>query len=299
VVLDDRGKVLEVIDTGGILRESSHLEYYNGVITPGFIVPSYRMTGESDDWPEPAFRDFDLLLRRKGIKAIGLIERQGSHFRLKRESPVTYHTILELCPRPDGEEFEIYRQGMEVITEAWNEYGQSCSVSCCTPSLMETEMAAYILRYAASHQQVIPLEGDQKWPLPGQMARLNQLVEQLTEDPPAGLLRNAHLVVIHDPAGPHENGGTHPLEILTTFHFPGTGSDPDILPAMMKWQDLPVRPSLPDMLPAFTLDAARALFEDKTLGSIEPGKTPGLNLLSGTEPGTFRLTAESTLRILA
>jgi hypothetical protein len=299
VVLDEGDQVLEVIDTGGRLEESSHLEFYNGIITPGFAVPCYRMRGGIDVWPESEFREFDRLLRRKGIKAIGVIEGHGSHFRLKNESPVTYHTILELCPGPDEEEFEVYRRGMDVITEAWNEHGQTCSVSCCTHSLMETDLATFILRYAASHQQLIPLEGDQQWPLPVQLARLKQLAEQLSEDPPAGLLRNAHVVMIHDPAGPGENEVAHPEELLTTFHFPGTGRDPDILRAMKRWQDRPGRPSVPDMLPAFTLEAARALFEDHSLGSIEPGKTPGLNLLSGTEPGTLRLTAESTLKVLA
>ena len=281
------------------MGESSQLEFYNGIVTPGFVVPCYRINEGKDIWPERAFRDFDQLLRRKGIKAVGVIEGHGSHFGLKKESPVTYHTILELCPGTDKEEFEVFRRGVDWITEAWNEHGQACSLSCCTPSLMETEIATFILQYAASHHQVILLEGDHRWPLPGQLARLKQLAEQQSEDPSAGLLRNAHVVMIHDRAGPDENEGAHPAEMLTTFHFPGTGRDLDILSIMMTWQDLPARPSLQDMLPAFTLDAARALFEDHSFGSIEPGKTPGLNLLSGTEPGTFRLTAESTLRVLA
>jgi hypothetical protein len=301
LVLGDEGNVLEVIDTGGQLRESSHLEYYPGIITPGFIIPCYRMAGLSDDIAESAFRDFDRLLLRQGIKGIGVLERQGGHFEIKEESPVTYHTILELCPGKNQDEFEAYQQGINIITEAWNEHNQTCSISCCTSSLMETDLTVYILRYAAGHQQVIPLKGENKWSLSEQMARLNQLMEHVSEVPTAGLLTNAHVVMMHDLVNPQESAsmvaGTG-REILPAFHFPVPDKDLNILSTMMMWQDLWDQSSLLDVLPAFTIDAAKALFEDKTLGSIEPGKTPGLNLLSNTEPGTFRLTAESTFRVL-
>jgi imidazolonepropionase-like amidohydrolase len=67
---------------------------------------------------------------------------------------------------------------------------------------------------------------------------------------------------------------------------------------MLELQGLSSHRSLLDVLPAFTLNAAEALFEDDVLGSIEPGKTPGLNLISNTEPGTFRLSGKSTFRVL-
>ncbi|MDP4189049.1 MAG: S-adenosylhomocysteine deaminase, partial [Bacteroidota bacterium] len=37
VVLDDGGLILDVIDTGGILREAENIEFYNGILVPGFI----------------------------------------------------------------------------------------------------------------------------------------------------------------------------------------------------------------------------------------------------------------------
>jgi predicted amidohydrolase YtcJ len=56
--------------------------------------------------------------------------------------------------------------------------------------------------------------------------------------------------------------------------------------------------SLQDVIAAYTLTAAEVLFEDNNLGSIEPGKKPGLILLSNLEPGTFKLSGKSTLRVL-
>jgi hypothetical protein len=298
VVIDDDGSILEVIDTGGRLRESSHLEFYKGMITPGFVLPCYRSEGKADALTASAFRDFDRMLLQQGIKGIGIIERKAGHFAAKMESTVSYHTILELCTVPDLEEFDVYQQGIDLIAEGWNEYNQACSVSCCTSSLMETDIAAYILQYAAGHQLVIPLENTQQWSMPEQLERLKQQMGRVSEDPPEGIKRNAHLVLIHDRAVLKAIADAESEEVLATFHIPRPKQVPNILEAMLDLQESSPGYSLPDVIPAFTLKAAEILFEEQTLGSIEPGKIPGLNLISNIEPGTFRLTGESTFRVL-
>jgi len=298
VVIDDDGGILEVIDTGGKLRESSKLEFYNGIVTPGFVLPWYRATGQANTFTESAFRDFDLLLFQQGIKGIGILEKRACHFARKKESPVTYHTILELCPGSDQEEFEVYQQGIDLITEGWNEFNQSCSVSCCTSSLMETDLAGYILQFAATHQLVIPLENSYKWSLPEQLARLKQQMERVSEEPPEGIKLNAHLVLIHDQADLPATARPDLAELLATFHSSRPEQNLNILEAMLALQELSSERSLLDVIPAYTLNAAEALFEENNLGSIEAGKKPGLNLLSDMEPGTFRLTEKSMLRVL-
>jgi len=296
VVIDDDGSIREVIGTGGRLSESSNLEFYNGIITPGFVLPWYRAEGQANTFTEPAFRDFDRSLLQQGIKGIGLVEKRAGHFAKKKESRVTYHTILELCPGTEQEEFEVYRQGIDLISGAWNEFSQVCSVSCCTSSLMETDITAYILQYAAAHRLVIPLENSRKWSLEEQLIRLKQQMERVSEQPPEGIKLNAHLVLIHDQGDPAAVTGLE--EILAVYHSTRPDQNLNMLEAMLAWQESSSERSLLDTLPAYTLMAAEALFEDHTLGSIEPGKTPGLNLLSYTEPGTFRLTGKTTLRVL-
>ena len=37
LILDGQGKILDVKDTGGNLREEAGLEFYNGILIPGFI----------------------------------------------------------------------------------------------------------------------------------------------------------------------------------------------------------------------------------------------------------------------
>ena len=298
VVVDDDGSILEVIDTGGKLRESSKLEFYKGIITPGFVLPWYRVPGQANTFTESTFRDFDLLLFKQGIKGIGIVEKRAGHFAKKKESPVAYHTILELCPGSDQEEFEVYQQGINMISEGWNEFNQACSVSCCTSSMMETDMAGYILQYAARHQLVIPLEDSEMWSLPDQLIRLKQQMERMSEEPPEGMRLNAHLLLIHDHSDLHATSCQDMEEVMITFHIKKPKQNFNILEAMLALQELYPEGSLLDVLPAYTLKAAEALFEDNNLGSIEPGKKPGLNLLSDMEPGTFKLTGKSSLKVL-
>ena len=37
LILNDDGRVSDIIDTGGTMQEMEHLEFYNGIIVPGFI----------------------------------------------------------------------------------------------------------------------------------------------------------------------------------------------------------------------------------------------------------------------
>jgi len=109
---------------------------------------------------------------------------------------------------------------------------------------------------------------------------------------------NTHLVLIHEhsdlPAPAHQDLE----EVMNTYHFIKPKQNLNMLEAMLALQELSPEDSLLDVIPTYTLKAAEALFEDNNLGSIDPGKKPGLNLLSDLEPGTFRLTEKSTLKVL-
>ena len=37
IVLDDNNTIIEIIDNGGELKETYNLEFYNGIIVPGFV----------------------------------------------------------------------------------------------------------------------------------------------------------------------------------------------------------------------------------------------------------------------
>jgi hypothetical protein len=123
-------------------------------------------------------------------------------------------------------------------------------------------------------------------------------MERVSEEPPEGMKRNAHLVLIQNRPSLPAKSAFGLSEILVSFPFLRPKENPSVLESMFIMQELSARSSLLDVLPGYTINAAEALFEDNLLGSIEPGKTPGLNLVSDLEPGTFKLTGKSTFRVL-
>jgi hypothetical protein len=52
------------------------------------------------------------------------------------------------------------------------------------------------------------------------------------------------------------------------------------------------------VLPAFTLHAAERIFEEDKLGSIDPGKRPGLNLITLPDPHSVQPLAPASLKVL-
>jgi cytosine/adenosine deaminase-related metal-dependent hydrolase len=121
VEISDEGKVRAIIDTKGELKESRNLEFYNGVITPGFVnthchlelsglkgelkqnaglpkflkkVINYRNQGNSSN----SFRAIELydgFMRQKGIVAVGDISNTDLTVTTKIKSEIYYHTFIE------------------------------------------------------------------------------------------------------------------------------------------------------------------------------------------------------------
>ena len=52
------------------------------------------------------------------------------------------------------------------------------------------------------------------------------------------------------------------------------------------------------LIAIFTIDAAKAIDLEKEMGSLSPGKRPGLMLLSGMDYQNLRLTEKSHLKRL-
>ena len=114
VEISDDGKVQAIIDTKGELKESRNLEFYNGVITPGFVnthchlelsglrgklkqnaglpnflkeIINYRKQGSSKD-SFKAIELYDGLMRQNGIVAVGDISNTDLTITTKIKSEI-------------------------------------------------------------------------------------------------------------------------------------------------------------------------------------------------------------------
>ncbi|MEA2107239.1 MAG: amidohydrolase family protein [Bacteroidota bacterium] len=122
VEIDDQGKILNIIDTEGAISESRNLEFYNGVLTPGFVnshchlelselknvleekrgLPffiqqmfEYRKQSKTNRTFQ-AIEDADESMVQNGIVAVGDIVNTNTTIETKRKSKIYYHSFVEI-----------------------------------------------------------------------------------------------------------------------------------------------------------------------------------------------------------
>jgi len=247
ITVDKDGRILDLQDTGGMLREEPGLEYYNGFIVPGFVIPWVRLDEVS------GIRVLDHDLHKNGIKGIGLVLNESmasdGGFQLMAKSSTFYHPVIELCPESGEEEFEVFNRGINLISHAWNEFNLSCSLTICSQALNPGDLGKYLDEYSSSHKNMVPP------PDPG--SHIHGPAEHLIVSFPSSSLNIMNIIQL-----------SHP------------------------------RKDIKEVLPWYTLDAAAAIFEGNELGSIEPGKNAGLNLITGLDPETSRITDKTCVKVL-
>jgi len=121
IELDDNSEIINIIDTKGQVKEDASLEYYSGVIVPGFVnahchIELSHMKGVIDNKTVkglPGFideiiskRNFPKDLEEKihkadremnfgGTVAVGDISNTDDSFNVKKNSNIYYHTFIE------------------------------------------------------------------------------------------------------------------------------------------------------------------------------------------------------------
>ena len=136
IVLDDNGFILDIIDTNGNLPEIENLEFYNGILVPGFInahchlelshlknkvkdhtglpefllqVYNLRKTDKEEILTKILLADKEMY--RNGIVAVGDISNNNLSFDIKSKSKLKYQTFIEI--------FDINNNTEEVLKKAY------------------------------------------------------------------------------------------------------------------------------------------------------------------------------------
>lgn len=122
ITFDKNGKILELIDTQGDFKEIANLEFYNGVIVPGFVnahchlelshlknkIPQKEKlsnfvshvvklrdyVSEEEKIRTAQIADFQMI--NNGIIAVGDISNSEYSFQTKEKSKIHYHTFVEV-----------------------------------------------------------------------------------------------------------------------------------------------------------------------------------------------------------
>jgi aminodeoxyfutalosine deaminase len=143
VVLDNNNTISEIIDTSGIVKEIPFLEYFNGIITPGFINAhchlelSYmrnlfhktqnlsgfieQMLHKKQSFNkeiEDAIECADYEMRSNGIVACGDISNTTDSFQTKAKSNILYHTFIEIFGLDKNFTKQVFNKASETFNQA-------------------------------------------------------------------------------------------------------------------------------------------------------------------------------------
>src|SRR5690554_95463 len=142
LVCSNNGTIIDLIDTKGNLREQAGIEYYSGVLVPGFInahchLELSYLIGEIPEKTglrrflnhirrlrdaEPisiteAIRKYDFLMQMSGIVAVGDISNTTLTLSTKKESNIYYHTFAESFGMDSTHTNEVYFKTQQVEAE--------------------------------------------------------------------------------------------------------------------------------------------------------------------------------------
>lgn len=120
IVVDNDGFILDLIDTKGNLQETENIEFYNGIIVPGFVnshshielsfmrdkipqkqgmtnfvkfVENERNISEQEILE--SIKNANIEMKKNGIVAVGDISNNNLSFDEKQKSEIFYHTFVE------------------------------------------------------------------------------------------------------------------------------------------------------------------------------------------------------------
>jgi cytosine/adenosine deaminase-related metal-dependent hydrolase len=375
LTVDADGTILDIEDTRGLLNEQAGVEFFSGVIVPGFInahchlelshlrgffnegegfvpflkkVVENRMV-EADNIVQAAAKA-DLIMQKNGIVAVGDISNGQLSFQVKHPSKINYFTFVEalgFSPERSEKAFDWAKQCVEKA----NDMGLQASVVPHSPYSVSQELFHLVAEEARISGLPISIhnqessEEDELFRLgTGEMRR--HLEENLFLDTsffhPTGMgamqstlkhlpMRN-NLLLVH-------NIYTNQLDIdfiegirslnntwfvlcpssnlyiqnrlpdIGLFHRKklqiclGTDSlasnhQLSILEEMKVIQASFPNISLQELIGWACFNGARALEMGAWAGSIEVGKRPGLNLLSGLDLGMVKLQPKTTVKKL-
>ncbi len=375
VTIDTNGMILDVQDTGGNLQEEAGIEFYSGILVPGFInahchlevshlanafpegagfIPFLKMVVDqrADELGviTSAAETADLLMQRNGIVAVGDISNGTSSFEVKAKSKIGYFTFLEtLGFNPERAEKAI--EWAQSCSGSASELGLKCSIVPHAPysvseplfravaseavrsglpisihsqeSREEDELFEYGKGGMAAHLRD-NLGIDTSSFLPTGRNALRSTLEFLPAQNPLLLVHNVYTeqedldyiqgvrrlentwfvlcpcsnLFIQKRLPDVELFRRNDLQLCLGTDSLASNHQLSILEEMKIIQQAFPSVSLGEMIQWATLNGASALGISAGVGSLEVGKRPGINLLTGTDLSSQKLLPGSGIKKL-
>lgn len=177
LIVDDDGYISSLVDTHGNLTESENLEFYNGIIVPGFInahchielshlrnkiqkhtgLPGfltevYKIRKAENEEILQSILSADKEMIRNGIVAVGDISNNNLSFNVKAKSSIKYHTFIEIFDISIATESVIFNALK--MKDLASEYGLPASVIPHAPYTVSEKLYSLIQQIATENNSL-------------------------------------------------------------------------------------------------------------------------------------------------
>ena len=175
VVLDSNNVIIDLIDTKGYLKEIANLEFYNGIIVPGFVNSHchLELSHLKEKFQEkkglPNFisqvnslrkTDLDIIRKeiqnshdemiRNGIVAVGDICNTSDSFAIKTSKEITYHSFIEIFGLEEKKTNEIIQNGEKLLQLISKKFPHSHSLTPHAPYSVSPQLFKQITPFIES-----------------------------------------------------------------------------------------------------------------------------------------------------
>lgn len=182
---DDDGKIINIIDTQGELKESRNLEFYNGVIVPGFVnthchlelselknkipekerlpefigrIANHKKNTKSD----VIIKSIDLqdtLMQMNGIVAVGDICNTNKTIQTKLKSKIYYHNFIEAIGLSNNAK-EIFKKNIE-LSEEFSKNKLKNSIVPHASYSVSAELLGLIKNFAEKNNSILSIHNQE------------------------------------------------------------------------------------------------------------------------------------------
>ena len=366
---------MEIIKPPGDLKEQPNLEYYSGILVPGFVnahchlelshlkgkvkektgISNFigeinKLRNEDTESILSAIHKADRQMWAAGIVAVGDISNSGITLKTKKQRKIFYHTFVEsfgFHPTRAKKAFEIAR----FVQKEFQESNLPASIVPHSPYSVSTPLFHKIKNNALDEESILTIhnqesKGETQFYRNGTGPIANHLQNNLGIDishwKPTGknsldsiiefLPKKNQLLLVHNTFTNKDDIETIKKQRLLQNTFfvlcPNSnlyienqlppislfqkenlniclGTDSlasnhklSILSEMITLQNHFPETELVELIHWACINSARALRIEDNFGSFDPGKNPGINLITGVDLQNLKLTGQSKIKRL-
>jgi cytosine/adenosine deaminase-related metal-dependent hydrolase len=185
IVAENDGTIIDIIDNGGKLVEQSGVEYYNGVIVPGFVNAhchielSYlagkinniqgltnfisqfiQLRNNIPDKLNDIINRADKQMQAEGIVAVGDISNSNISFDIKSKSKISYYTFCEIFNTDNTLAQAVFSNGQKLLNELIN-LKLKGSLTPHAPYTMSKQLLNLIKQHQGQHESIYSIHNQE------------------------------------------------------------------------------------------------------------------------------------------